>query len=157
MVNTPTQREPLGTTAPLGSRKPDGEPYSGLLYRVRMSPDPRLKHHHTPHRASGSGRISEATVPSGTEADDVSSPRRPRNLSPGWEEERRGPDLRVRTSEFPSPGEIGSQVPIEEGSEGVSAVPVPSGIDTADAPTKLSSYELLLLQQTRRVLEEIKL
>eukprot|EP00965_Chrysotila_dentata_P208082 6184499-Pleurochrysis_carterae.AAC.1 len=69
MVDTPTQREALlGATAPLGSRKLDGEPYSGLLHRLRMSPNPRLKHHHTPQRASK--RTPEATVPSGTEADD---------------------------------------------------------------------------------------
>eukprot|EP00965_Chrysotila_dentata_P059935 1988416-Pleurochrysis_carterae.AAC.1 len=70
MVNTPTQREPLGTAVPLGSRKLDGEPYSGLLHRIRISPDPRLKHHHTPQRASGSGSTPEATVLAGTEADD---------------------------------------------------------------------------------------
>eukprot|EP00965_Chrysotila_dentata_P141880 4689979-Pleurochrysis_carterae.AAC.1 len=64
MVKSPTQREPLDTTAPLGSRKLDGEPYSGLLHRIRISTDPRLKHHHTPQRASGSGRTPEATVPS---------------------------------------------------------------------------------------------
>ena len=57
---------------------------------------------------------------------------------------------------FRDPGRLGlSQVPIEEGLEGVSTVPVLSSTDTADAPTKLSSHDLLLLEQTRRVLEEI--
>eukprot|EP00965_Chrysotila_dentata_P175018 5777723-Pleurochrysis_carterae.AAC.2 len=46
-------------------------------------------------------------------------------------------------------------VPIEEGPKGVSAVLVPSGTDTADASTNLSSHDLLLLKQTRRVLEKI--
>eukprot|EP00965_Chrysotila_dentata_P066341 2196322-Pleurochrysis_carterae.AAC.1 len=41
------------------------------------------------------------------------------------------------------------------GSEGVVAVPVPSGTDTADASKKLSSHDLLLLEQTRGVLKEI--
>eukprot|EP00965_Chrysotila_dentata_P113720 3759646-Pleurochrysis_carterae.AAC.1 len=124
MVNTPTRRELLCITAPLGSCKLDGEPHSGLLHRIRISPDPRLKHHHTHQRTSaGSGRTPEATVSSGTEADDVSSLRRPRNLSPDGEEERRGSDLLVRTSEFPSPEARSSHPPIEEGPEGVSAVP----------------------------------
>eukprot|EP00965_Chrysotila_dentata_P049665 1646782-Pleurochrysis_carterae.AAC.1 len=45
----------------------------------------------------------KATVPSGMEADDASSPCRPRNLLSEWEKERRGPDLLVRTPEPPSP------------------------------------------------------
>eukprot|EP00965_Chrysotila_dentata_P137615 4552419-Pleurochrysis_carterae.AAC.1 len=88
-------------------------------------------------------------------ADDVLSSCRPQNLSSEGEEERRGPDLLVRNPESPRPETSRSQAPIEEGSEGVSAGPVPSGTDTADAPTKLSSHDLLLLEQTRRVLEEI--
>eukprot|EP00965_Chrysotila_dentata_P034456 1146601-Pleurochrysis_carterae.AAC.2 len=87
-----------------------------------MNPRNRLKHRcHTYHRASGRGRTPKATVPSGTEADDVFSPRRPRNLSSDWEEERRGPELLVRTSESARPETSRSQVPIEEGSEAVSA------------------------------------
>eukprot|EP00965_Chrysotila_dentata_P026791 889328-Pleurochrysis_carterae.AAC.1 len=82
MVNIPTQREPLNITIPPLSLKLHEETESGLLHRIRTNPRPRLKHHHTPQRASGSWRTPEATVPSGTKADDVFSPRRPRNLSP---------------------------------------------------------------------------
>eukprot|EP00965_Chrysotila_dentata_P239873 6203360-Pleurochrysis_carterae.AAC.1 len=101
-----------------------------------------------------SGRTPKETVPSGTEADDVFSPCRPQNLSPDWEEEQRRPDLLVRTSEFPSPGASRPHPPIEEGPEGVSAVPVPFGTNTADASAE-SSHELQLvstnlLLQSRR-------
>eukprot|EP00965_Chrysotila_dentata_P160411 5296509-Pleurochrysis_carterae.AAC.1 len=89
----------------------------------------------TPSKASKSGRASKATAPSGVEADDLISPCRPRNLLPDWEEERRVPDLLIRTSEFPSPGASRSHLPIEKGLEGVSAVPIPFGTDTADAST----------------------
>eukprot|EP00965_Chrysotila_dentata_P112231 3710044-Pleurochrysis_carterae.AAC.1 len=55
--------------------------HSGLLVRIRTHPDPRVTRRHTPKRASESGRTPEATIPySGTEADDVFSPCRPRNL-----------------------------------------------------------------------------
>eukprot|EP00965_Chrysotila_dentata_P013785 457162-Pleurochrysis_carterae.AAC.1 len=67
MVNTPTQREPLGAVAPLGSLKLHGEDADwGLIRCIRMNPRPRFKHHPKPQRASGSGRTPEATVPSGT-------------------------------------------------------------------------------------------
>eukprot|EP00965_Chrysotila_dentata_P036951 1229283-Pleurochrysis_carterae.AAC.1 len=97
------------------------------------------KQHCTLLRAGRSGRTPEATVPSGTGANDAVSPCRPRNLSSDWEEERRGPDLLVRTSKFPSPGTSRPQEPIEEGSDGVSAVPVPFDTDTADAPTEVGA------------------
>ena len=61
----------------------------------------------------------------------------------------------VRTSEFPSPGAIESQVQIEEGPEGVSAVPVPFGTDTADATSESSSHELQLEEQAQGLLEGI--
>eukprot|EP00965_Chrysotila_dentata_P189847 6173546-Pleurochrysis_carterae.AAC.1 len=121
-----------------------------------MSPDPRLMRRRTPKRASRSGRAPKATAPSGIEADDVLSSCRPQNSSSEWEEERRGPDLLIRTPKSPRPETSRSQVPIEEGSEGVSAVPVLSGMDTADTPTKLSSHDLHLLEQTREVLKEIR-
>eukprot|EP00965_Chrysotila_dentata_P108267 3575859-Pleurochrysis_carterae.AAC.1 len=84
-----------------------------------MSPDPRLMRRRTPNRVSKSRRAQKATAPSGVEADDVLSPCRPQNLSSEWEEERRGPDLLVRTPESPRSETSRSQVPIEEGSKGV--------------------------------------
>eukprot|EP00965_Chrysotila_dentata_P145370 4801208-Pleurochrysis_carterae.AAC.1 len=62
MVSTPTQREP-----PDNKTRPLKLPLSGdstSLAILRTNPRHRLKHRHTPHRASGSGRTSEATVPS---------------------------------------------------------------------------------------------
>eukprot|EP00965_Chrysotila_dentata_P122165 4039012-Pleurochrysis_carterae.AAC.1 len=65
MVNTLTQREPLGAVVPLGSLKlHDGDADWGLVHRIRMNSRPRSKHHPTSQRASGSGRTPEATVPS---------------------------------------------------------------------------------------------
>eukprot|EP00965_Chrysotila_dentata_P000198 6247-Pleurochrysis_carterae.AAC.1 len=62
MVNTPTQREPLGVVTPLGSLKlHGGDADWGLVRRIRMNPRPRSRHHPTPQRASGSGRTPEAT------------------------------------------------------------------------------------------------
>eukprot|EP00965_Chrysotila_dentata_P089950 2969192-Pleurochrysis_carterae.AAC.3 len=89
------------------------------------------------------------------EADDAPSPRRPGNLSSEWEEERMGSDLLVRTAELPSPETSRSQSPIEEGSEGVPAVPLSFGMDTADTPTESPSHELQLQEQAEEVLEEI--
>eukprot|EP00965_Chrysotila_dentata_P146182 4827442-Pleurochrysis_carterae.AAC.1 len=70
MVNTPTHRDPFCDVSPLGSLEISGDPYSGLLVRICMYADPRITRRHTPKRDSGSGRAPEATVPSGTEADD---------------------------------------------------------------------------------------
>eukprot|EP00965_Chrysotila_dentata_P086575 2858704-Pleurochrysis_carterae.AAC.1 len=95
MVNTPTQRGPLLITSSFGPINPNWDAEYGLIHRIRTGIQfhPRLRHLHTPKRASWSGRTPKATVPSGTEADDGFSHCRPRSLSPNWEEERRGPDL----------------------------------------------------------------
>eukprot|EP00965_Chrysotila_dentata_P003428 111572-Pleurochrysis_carterae.AAC.1 len=66
----------------------------------------------------------------------------------------KGPGPSVRTSEFPSPETSRPQDPTEEGSEGVSAVPVPFGTDTADVPTESPSHELQLHEQAQDVLAE---
>eukprot|EP00965_Chrysotila_dentata_P170190 5617677-Pleurochrysis_carterae.AAC.1 len=63
MVDTPTQREPLGAVAPFGSLTMRDNAHSGLLARIRTNPDPRVTRRHTSKRASGSGRTREATVP----------------------------------------------------------------------------------------------
>eukprot|EP00965_Chrysotila_dentata_P139979 4627745-Pleurochrysis_carterae.AAC.1 len=64
MADIPTQREPLDATSLLCSLKLPGETESGVMHRIRTNPRHRLKHRHTPKRASGSGRTPEATVPS---------------------------------------------------------------------------------------------
>eukprot|EP00965_Chrysotila_dentata_P011849 389102-Pleurochrysis_carterae.AAC.1 len=64
MVNTPTQREPLGAVAPLGSFRMRDTVHSGLIARIHMHPDPRITRRHTPRRASGNGRAPKATAPS---------------------------------------------------------------------------------------------
>eukprot|EP00965_Chrysotila_dentata_P184507 6091004-Pleurochrysis_carterae.AAC.1 len=69
MVHTPTQRKPLDTTTPSLVSVRHDELYSGLLHRMRMSPDPRLMRRRTPNRASKSGRAPKATAPSGVEAE----------------------------------------------------------------------------------------
>eukprot|EP00965_Chrysotila_dentata_P010532 343033-Pleurochrysis_carterae.AAC.2 len=77
------------------------------------------------------------------EADDAPSPCRPRNLSSEWEQERKGPDLLVRSPKSSSP-KTSRPSPIEEDSQGVPAVPVSFGTDTADILTESTSHELLL-------------
>eukprot|EP00965_Chrysotila_dentata_P038060 1265301-Pleurochrysis_carterae.AAC.1 len=47
------------------------------------------------------------------------------------------------------------QVPIEEGSEGVSALPVPFGTETVDVSTESPSHELQLEEQAQGLLAEI--
>eukprot|EP00965_Chrysotila_dentata_P016469 545367-Pleurochrysis_carterae.AAC.1 len=151
MVDASTQREPPDNKAlPLSLGTGDQ-----TICILRTSIRHRVKLHHTLQRAGRSGRTSEAAVPSGTKADDACSLCRPRNLSSKWKEERRGPDLVVRTSELPSPETSRPQDPIEEGSEGVSAVPVPFGTDTADVPTESPSHELQLHEQTQDVVAAI--
>eukprot|EP00965_Chrysotila_dentata_P070719 2338134-Pleurochrysis_carterae.AAC.1 len=151
MVNTPTKRESLDNEI-LPRFTPTDCPLSAI---VREGMRHRVEHHHTSQRAGRSRRTPKATVPSGTGADNVFFPCRPRHLSSNWEEERRGPDLLVRTSQFPSPGTSRPREPIEEGSEGASAVPVLFGTDTADAPTESPSHELQLHEQAQEVLAEI--
>eukprot|EP00965_Chrysotila_dentata_P004953 162286-Pleurochrysis_carterae.AAC.1 len=84
------------------------------------------------------------------EADDATSPCRPRNLSSEWEEKRKGPDLLVWTPEFPSPETSRSQKPIEEGSEGVPAVPVSFGTDMTDSLTEPASLKYNYKSRRRR-------
>eukprot|EP00965_Chrysotila_dentata_P114067 3772014-Pleurochrysis_carterae.AAC.1 len=62
MVNTPTERKPLDNRIPpLKLSISAGSPPLAIL---RTNLRHRRKHRHTPRRASGSGRTSEATVPS---------------------------------------------------------------------------------------------
>eukprot|EP00965_Chrysotila_dentata_P206105 6183362-Pleurochrysis_carterae.AAC.1 len=83
------------------------------------------------------------------EVDDAPSPCRPRNLATQWEEDRKGPDLMVRTRKDPSPETNKIIEPIEEGSEGVPALPVSFVTDSTDVPTEPPFHELQLKEQAR--------
>eukprot|EP00965_Chrysotila_dentata_P206654 6183659-Pleurochrysis_carterae.AAC.1 len=105
----------------------------------------RIKHHHTPQRASGSGRTSEATVPSGTEADDAFSPTTLETSRPNG---RRSKWTRTFWYGLPSfrarPRRAGRRSRLRR-AQG----------DTADALTESPSRELQLHEQAQHALAEI--
>eukprot|EP00965_Chrysotila_dentata_P249640 6208995-Pleurochrysis_carterae.AAC.2 len=99
----------------------------------------------------------KASVPSGMEADNAPSPCRPRKLSSeyvGGGAKGPAPYL-VRAPESSRP-ETSRSPPIEEGSDGVSAVPVSFCTDTADILTESPSFEILLREQAKEVLSGIE-
>eukprot|EP00965_Chrysotila_dentata_P216294 6189289-Pleurochrysis_carterae.AAC.5 len=103
----------------------------------RLGLSPRLRKCSERSQRSGTPK---ATLPSGMGADD---------------EERRGPDLLVRTLNFPSPETCRSHEPIEEGSEGLPAMPVSFGTNMTDVSPEPASQELPLREQAQEVLSKI--
>eukprot|EP00965_Chrysotila_dentata_P249544 6208948-Pleurochrysis_carterae.AAC.1 len=71
------------------------------------------------------------------------------------EENQKGPDLLVRTPEVSSPETSSTLNPIEEGSEGVSAVSTAFGLDMTDTLTGPPSHELPLQERSHHLLSEI--